>query len=150
MTTVKRGSKFNVVQTFTEYIGLKTDSEKLATRAKTLNSRIKDWFPTARGTYQNENGSLFFDFDETVTVAGQDYKGVENRRRVSTVFNEGKAEVLLTAKGEAVRKQALSTYVDQEKLAVLVQKGLISEEELDSLFEEKETFSLYPVKGEVL
>lgn len=149
-STIKR-TRFNPVQTFTEFIGLKTDSEKLANRANTLKSRLKEYLQSpSSGAYENENGSLFLDFDETITVGGTDYKGVENRRVVRTAFNEGKAEVLLAAKGEDVRKQAVSEYIDQEKLAVLVQKGLISEEELDSLFEEKESFSLYPVKGEVL
>lgn len=151
MTTVRRSNKFNPVQTFTEFVGLKTDAERLSKRADALKGRIKEWFPTASEAevYSNENGSLFYDLPETVTVAGVDYKGIENRKSVRVLFNEEVAEKILKRRG--VYEKALSYTLDQEKIALLVQTGEITEADLDKMFQEADpTWSLYPVKGEVL
>jgi hypothetical protein len=70
------------------------------------------------------------------------------RRSVSTVFNEETAEPILKRKG--VLDEALSTYIDQEKVYRLLAEGKISEKDIEKMFEEKESFAFWPVEGEVL
>ena len=155
-TAVRRKTKpkFDPIQTFTEFVGLKTDGEKLVKRANSLKDRLKDWMVNAdpASIYVNENGSRFFDLPETVVVGGTEYKGFEARRSVKTTFNEEKAEEILRTKGgDKLLARAQSSYVDQDKVALLVQTGDLEPEELDAMFAEDDpTYSFYPTKGEVL
>lgn len=147
-TKVKRASAFNPVQIFTQHLALKADAAKVTERSDSLKKRLKEWLPGAKGTYQNDQGSIFYDLDETVEVAGQSYKGMELRRAVQPTFDDEKAEKVLKARG--VYLEAVSNYVDQNKVLRLHQEGKISDDDLDEMFGEKESFAFWPVKGEVL
>lgn len=149
-TTVKRKTKTNPVQIFSEHIVLKREAATITTRSNALKDRIKKWFLDEAGdeVYENEQGSKFFDFSDTISDGKDDYKGMELRRQVSTTFNEEKAETILKRAG--VYEEALSSYVDQDKIARLHQEGKITDKQLDDMFEESERFAFWPVKGEVL
>lgn len=148
MTTVKRATAFNPVQTFKEHLALKSDAATITKRSEALKKRLKEWLPNASEAYQNEQGSVFVDLDETVEVGGQPYRGMELRRSVSSLFNEDEAEKILRRKG--VYEEALTPVLDQDKIYRLVQEGKISEKDVDKMFEERESFAFWPVKGEVL
>jgi hypothetical protein len=149
-TTVRRKTRFNPVQAFKEHLALKKEAATIGSRADAQKKRLKEWLPDAPGAYTSETGSVFYDLPETVEVAGEPYKGMELRRSVKSTFNEDTADEILTAKGAAIHRAALSTYVDQEKVLRLVAEGKISEEELDKMFDTTETYAFWPVKGEVL
>jgi hypothetical protein len=145
VTTVRR-TAFNAVDTFTQHLALKAQASTITARSEALKKRLKEWLPTA-GT-PNENGSYFVDLDETVLVNGQPYSGMELRRAVSTRFVEDEAEKILKRKG--VYEEATSPVLDQDKIYRLVQEGKITEKDLDKMFTESESFSFWPVKGEVV
>jgi hypothetical protein len=149
-TRISRSSKaaFDAVSTFVQHMTLKEDAKKITSRSEALKKRLKEYLPTAEDAYANEQGSIFLDLPETVEVSGQPYKGMELRRSVGTKFNEETAETILKRKG--VLEEALSTFIDQEKVYVLVQEGKITEKDIDKMFEETESFAFWPVKGEVL
>lgn len=148
VTKVRRATAFNPVQTFKEHLVLKSEAATITKRSEALKKRIKEWLPEAAEGYQNEQGSVFVDLDETIEVSGQPYKGMELRRSVSTLFNEDTAETILKRKG--VYEEALTPVLDQDKIYRLVQEGKITEKDLDKMFEQKESFAFWPVKGEVL
>lgn len=148
VTKVKRASALNPVAIFREHMALKKEAATITTRVEKLKKDLKEWLPTARGTYTNDQGSVFYDFDETVEIGGDSFSGMELRRSVSVKFEEDEATKILKRKG--VYEKALSTYVDQDKVMRLLQEGDLTEKDVDKMFSEKESFAFWPVKGEVL
>lgn len=150
VTKVKRATALNPEQVFSEHIVLKREASTISTRANALKDRLKKWFQESASdeVYENENGSKFFDFSSTISDGKDEYKGMELRRSVSTVFDEDTAETILKRKG--VYEEALTPVLDQDKIYRLVQEGKISEKDLDKMFEQKESFAFWPVKGEVV
>jgi hypothetical protein len=148
VTKVKKASAFNPVEIFVQHLSLKKDASTITTRSEALKKRLKEWLPSASDAYTNEQGSVFYDLPETVNVGGQDYKGMELRRAVSSVFDEDEATKILKRKG--VYDQALTPVLDQDKIYRLVQEGKITESDLDKMFEQRESFAFWPLKGEVL
>lgn len=152
MTTITRSkakSTTSVVEEFKQHLVLKIEAATLTARADKLKSNLKALIPTLPGSYENESGSKFWDLPETLTLLGQSFKGMELRASTSTTFNEDEAEKILKKKG--VYEEALSTYVDQDKVYRLVADGKITEKELDKMFETSDVrYAFWPVKGEVL
>lgn len=148
VTTVKKATAFNPVQTFREHMSLKKDAAKIQTRSESLKKRLKEWLPEAEDAYKNEQGSIFYDLPDTVEVGGETFKGMELRRAVSSLFDEDAAEKILRRKG--VYEQALTPVLDQDKVLRLVQEGAITEAEFDKMLTQKESFAFWPVKGEVV
>lgn len=145
-TKVKRASALNPSQTFTEHLTLKFEAGRLQKRADTLKGRLKDNFDSFKGIYANENGSKFFDLPTPIRVAGKWFKGMEMRRSAPTTFDEEVAEKILRGKG--VYAEALSNYVDQNKVILLQQQGKITEADIDAMFKSKESFAFWPVEAE--
>ena len=148
VTKVRKATAFNPVEIFVQQLSIKKDAEALTKRSEALKKRLKEWLPKALNddhVYQNEQGSIFYDLDETVNVAGTDYKGMELRRAVSNLFDEDEATKILKRKG--VYEEALEPVLSQDKIYRLVQEGKITEADLDKMFEEKESFAFWPVKG---
>ncbi len=145
-TKVKKASAFNPEQTFTEHINLKVEAARLTTRSNSLKTRLKDSFASLRGVTENEKGSKFFYFKSPIFAGKKNYIGMENRRQVSTVFNEEEAEKRLRAKG--VYAEALSPVIDQNKIYVLHQEGKLSAEDIDAMFTDKETWAFWPIEGD--
>jgi hypothetical protein len=63
------------------------------------------------------------------------------------VFLQEDAEALLEKKGllDRVMKEVTTVVFDQDELYLLHQEGLISEEEIDSLFTENESWAFKPL-----
>jgi hypothetical protein len=149
-TQVKRRAAEAVEDVFAQHITLKRQASVLSTRSDALKNRLKKWFgeTVSEDVYLNENGSKFYDFPETISDGKESYKGMELRRSVGTKFNEDEATKILKRKG--VYEQALTPVLDQDKIAVLLQEGKITEKDMDKMFEETESFAFWPLKGEVL
>lgn len=97
----------------------------------------------------DEKGSIYIPLPSFDGPNGR-VSGFKRERRVSTVFDEDKALALLEAKGDPkLKKRAIRTIevIDQDEFYVLQQEGLITEPELDSLFEEKVNWAFHPVQG---
>ena len=151
MTTVTRrkATKIDPVATFREHIVLKTQGASITARAEALKGRLKEAFASLPGVYENENGSKFFDFPETVSDGKADYKGMELRRSVPSHFDEEVATAILKRKG--VYEEALTPVLDQEKVYRLLQEGKITEKDMDKIIvKDDPRWAFYPVKGEVL
>lgn len=146
-TAVRRRTAFDPVATFRDHLQAKLVGKVLTNRADALKKRLKEYFEVADEVYTNEQGSQFIDLPKTLEVEGKKFKGMELRRTVRTSFDEERAEQILNRKG--VLKEALSTYVDQEKVLRLVQEGRITEKDLGKMLSETESFAFWPVEGEV-
>lgn len=150
VTKVKRATALNPAQVFAEHIVLKRQASTISTRANGLKDRLKKWFleTPSDDVYENDQGSRFLDFPETISDGKDDYRGMELRRSASQVFDEEEAEKIVRRKG--LYEEATEPVLSQDKIFRLHQEGKISEKEIDKMFSEKESFAFWPVKGEVL
>lgn len=145
--STKQPSVKDQIITFREHLVLKKEAASITARSEKLKKRLKEWLPVATESYTDVKGSYFVDLPETVEVDGQAYSGMELRRSVSIKFDEDAAEAVL--KRKKVLDEALSTYIDQDKVARLQQEGKLTEADMDKMFTESESFSFWPIKGEV-
>lgn len=99
----------------------------------------------------DDKGHRVFEFQNPIVIGGQSMKGIKRERRVSVGLDEEKAAEIITEKGDdvvrRVYKEVVETVLDQEEIYVLHQEGVISEEEIDAMFVERESFAFIPVKA---
>lgn len=132
------------------------DEEARAKRLKDHSRNvIKDWLLAKAGDKfingrADENGHRYRDFDMPVTIGDATYTGIRATRKLSSYVDEERAEELLRSKGEENFEYVFPVVeerrFDEDRLFALNQRGLISDEELDSLVVEDESFSIVPVK----
>lgn len=124
----------------------------------TARDLIKGWLTLKDqlGRFANgrvdENGHRYLDFDQPLTIGGETYTGIQAQRKTSAAIDLEKTEALLREKGgdalyDVVFKREVIRTFDEDELFLLHQKGVISDEELDALETESESYSLVPVKG---
>lgn len=114
---------------------------RIDTETKRLN-QIRDHLMSVAAAEgeEDEKGSLFLAFDP-VTAGGQTYSTIKRERRVSVSLLSDKVETLADKKDLRDRLYKMVPVLDQDELYVLNQEGKITDRELDSLFEEKETWA---------
>jgi hypothetical protein len=133
-------------------------AEATATRVKnTKRDMLKGWLTmkNALGKFVNgrvdENGHRHFDFKEPLTIGDETYTGIVAQRKTSSRIDLEAVEEALKAKGDSsydlVFKRQVIREFDEEALYVLNQKGVVSDEELDSFTIEDESYSLTTVKA---
>jgi hypothetical protein len=133
-------------------------TEASATRVKnTKRDLLKGWLTmkNALGKFVNgrvdENGHRYFDFAEPITIGDETYKAIVAQRKTSSYIDEAAVEEFLKAKGDSsydlVFKREVVRVFNEEALYVLNQKGVITDDELDALTVEDESYSLTTVKA---
>ena len=119
---------------------------------------LKGWLTMkdANGQRQNgradENGHRYYDFDQPLTIGDVTYTGIQAQRKTTASIDLVATEELLREKGgdnlyDLVFKRKVIREFDEDALFTLHQKGALSDDELDSLETEDESFSLVPVKA---
>ena len=147
------GPHMQDVHTFLYYRDETVSAGRLKDSAR---DKIKAWL-TARddnGKLLNgrvdENGHRFFDLPEPLTINGVTYTAIQAQRKTSSSIDLDAAESLLKAKGSEYYDQVFRAVVvrqfSEDDLFILNQTGVLSDEELDALETEDETFALTAVK----
>ena len=139
-------NRAGIVAKFAQWATLKHEVTEVTKRQNKLRDEISA-FVEANG-YVDDKGSYLYDLPEPITAGGKTYTTIKRQRKVRTFFKEDEAEALLKSKGEDVYRSALTIpepYLDQDKVYVLNQQGVLTDEEIDSLFGEKEDFAFTPV-----
>jgi hypothetical protein len=122
---------------------------------------LKGWLTLKNqaGKYVNgrvdENGHRTYELPEPVTVGDVTYTGIQAQRKTSSSIDEDAVAELLRKKGgeqlyDLVFKRKVIRVFDEDQLFVLLQKGVLSEEELDEATSETESFALVPVKADAM
>jgi hypothetical protein len=134
------------------------DTEAKATPIKNAaRDLIKGWltlkdqlgrFPNGR---VDENGHRYLDFDQPLVIGDVTYTGIQAQRKTSASIDLEAAEKLLREKGgealyDVVFKRQVVREFDEDELFVLHQQGVLTDDELDSLETETESYALVPVK----
>lgn len=145
-TRVARPKADTPEKIFQEHIVLKREGKVITARADKLKATLKGLFDSLN-VYVSDSGSKFYDFASTISDGKVDYKGMELRRSVSSVFVEDEATKILQRKG--VYNEALTPVLDQEKIWRLLAEGKITEKDIEKMFTDKESFAFWPVEGEV-
>lgn len=109
-------------------------------QGKMLNGRV------------DENGHRFYDFEQPLTIGEVTYTGIQAQRKTSSSIDLEATEKLLREKGgeklyDLVFKRVVTREFSEDELFLLNQKGVISDDELDALETESESYSLLPVKA---
>jgi hypothetical protein len=119
-----------------------------ANKAPGGGNLLKDY--VAEHGEENSDGHLDFLFDEPLNIGGVRYRGLRNQKsQGAPLLDEDRAEVLLKNLNlrDRVAKEVTVVVWDWDELYVLNQQGLITDEQLDSLFDDPDpTWSLVVIK----
>lgn len=128
-----------VVPTFREWMVLRAQYNDVAARMNHARDAVVAAV-AARG-YQDHKGNQFIDLPFPLTVGETTYSRIKRERRVSIVANEDAAERITFEKGVYERAFPPVRSLDAEELYVLHQEGVLSQAELDEIFEPRESFA---------
>jgi len=118
---------------------LKTTTERLDTLKKDLTSHVVEHGEV------DDKGHRNFLLPEPIGHGDKTYTGFQQQRRVSQSFDTEAAEELLKRRDLWERATVVVREIDQNEVYVLNQEGLLTDDELDSLFAERETFAFRPI-----
>lgn len=136
------------------YVMLREDMALLKRSMDDVKSELQPYFGQAR---ENAKGSKVLDFKVPLTVGGKVYPGVQNTRKVKRTLNEERVLEYLRARAVELGPQGAITdtrylepiisveHVDFDALWDLHVRDLITEEELDSFFDEDVTWAFTPI-----
>ena len=117
----------------------KTTKDRLDSLKKDLTQHVKDHGET------DDKGHRNFSLPEPLEYGDKTYTGFQQQRRVSQSFDTEVAEKVLKDKGLWERATVVVREIDQNEVYVLNQEGLLTDDELDSMFAERETFAFRPI-----
>jgi hypothetical protein len=143
-TTVRRRSASSaIVGKLLQFLALKDEvkvtSERLDALKKVLTKHVVDNGET------DDKGHRNFILPTPLEYGEKSYTGFQQQRRVSQSFDTDVAEKVLKDKGLWDRAVVMVPEIDQNEVMVLNQEGLLTDDELDSMFAERETFAFRPI-----
>lgn len=140
-----------------QFLMLKTEADRIGKRRDELKKRLTEVIEEEG--YTDEKGSLYLDLDEPVEGAdGKTYEVLKWERRVSRSLNMDKGEALVLSKtyiDKADRQEyplskrciVMVPMLDEEEVLKAYYDGIITEEEIDSIFDDRETFAFKPMEA---
>lgn len=142
-STVRRRSTGSaVVSKLLQFLVLKeevkTSTERLDVLKKELTKHV-----TEHGEV-DDKGHRNFLLPEPLEYGEKTYTGFQQQRRVSQSFDTTVAEGILKDRGLWDRAVVMVPEIDQNQVYVLNQEGLLSDDELDTMFAERESFAFRP------
>lgn len=127
-----------------QFVTLKKECDDLAKRRDNLKKEL--CAAVEADGYTDDKGSLYLDLEEEVQVNGKTYGGMKWERRVSQPINPDRAESLVKRKKLADRCIVLVPTLDEDELLKAHYEGLITQEELDSVIDFRETYAFKPIE----
>lgn len=132
-----------------QFLALKFQETEITSRKNKLRDEVAAHVDAVGEP--DEKGSLFWKLTPPIEINGQKFVEVKRERRVSTSLNEDATQELVASKGAEilarVYKPVTEIRLDQDELYVLNQEGVLTDAELDGLFEENESFAFKPIQG---
>lgn len=130
-----------IIPVFREWAVLKAEVTERTTRLNKLRDKVAA--AVEQRGYTDHKGSQFLDLPFPIPAGETAYTRIKRERRVSIVSDLDAAERITRAKGEAVYRRAFPPIptLDADELFVLHQEGVLTEEEMDEILTQKETFA---------
>jgi len=129
----------NVNTNYREYVMLKRSIDDLTVRQNEVKKKLSA-FVDENGL-EDDKGHKWFDMDE---VGG--YIGMQRQRRVTQKIDEEACYDVLKEKGLTQRCYELKPVMNQEEVMQCLYEGLITEDELDTMFPKAVTTAFVLIK----
>lgn len=128
-----------------EWLYVKSQATELTARA----NKLRDLVDAAieQGSYTDDKGNVFYDLDRPLTVGEKTYGAVKRELRVKRVPNEERVMALALRVGAYDQLFPLKRVMDPDELYVLYQDGVISESDIDGVYDSQESYALMAVKA---
>jgi hypothetical protein len=94
--------------------------------------------------YTDERGNLRLELPEPVTFDGRRIESLKYERRVSRVLNEERAAAFAKQRGLTDRLFPPTPLFDEQQLYVLYQEHVITEADIDALYDTREGWAFKP------
>jgi len=117
---------------FKEYVHLKKNIDDLTARQNVIKKELLS-FVDANGL-EDDKGHKWCDMPKYGGFAG-----MQKQRRVSQTLDEAAAQELLREKGLSARCFQLKPVLDEEEVMSCLYEGLLTEEDIDTMFPKKVT-----------
>lgn len=132
-----------------DYLTSSYDKDKMDRHVADLKTNLKTYI--LDNGYEDENGNFIWEFDKPVMYdEDSSVYGLMAQRRVSEFINEDRAWEVIGKYGEEVKAQCVEEIITHEinldQMYALNQRGIISDEDIDSILETTETFALVKMK----
>ena len=123
------------------FIMLKRQIDDLSKEQNVLKSYLSEVVDTEGEP--DEKGHLFYPLPEEV----DGYKSLQRQRRVSQKLDEDAAQRILKEKGLEAKCYQMIPVLDESAVMSALYEGLLTEEEVDTMFPKTETWAFLPVKA---
>lgn len=128
-----------VIPTFREWAVLKARVTEMTSRMNKLRDTVAA--AVAQRGYRDHKGSQYIDLPFPLQVGDTSYARIKRERRVSVVANEEIAERITRQKGAYDRAFPPVRHLDTDELYVLYQEGVLTQDDLDTILETRESFA---------
>ena len=123
------------------YLSIKGRIDDLTKEQSTLKSELSD-IVDAEGV-PDEKGHIWLELPEEV----DGYKSLQRQRRVSQRLDEEVATELLKERGLSERCWKMVPVLDESEVMACLYEGLLTEEEIDSMFPKSVSYAFIPSKS---
>lgn len=130
-----------IVPIFRQWAQLKHEVTARTTAMNKLRDRVVE--AVKQRGYKDHKGSAYIDLPFPLPVGDSEYIRIKHERRVSIVADEEAAERITRDKGPAVYERAfpMKRTFDADEVYVLLQEGLLEEEDMDQIMVQKESYA---------
>jgi len=125
---------------FHEYVHLKRNIDDLTKRQDEIKKELMS-FVDSNGL-EDDKGHKWYDMPEY-----NGYNGMQRQRRVSNKLDEQTAHDLLREKGLSARCYELKPVLNQDEIMACLAEGLLTEEDVDSIFSKSVTHAFVLTKA---
>lgn len=126
-----------------EWLYVKSQADAAVARANKLREGVTAL--VREEGYTDDKGNVFLDLEQPLTVGEKTYSAVKRELRVKRIPNEERIRELAERVGALDRLFPLKPVVDVEELYVLYQEGIVSETDIDSVFDTDSSWALKAV-----
>ncbi len=137
-----QAAALKAIRDFQQWATMLPQYKQVSARMDVLKKSIKDHVDTVGDL--DDKGHKNIPFDEPMEIEGVMYLGLRNEARKTTTLDEEFTEALLKSKGLYDQATITTVSIDQDKIFDLYQRELISDEDLNKIFNTKTIWAFKP------
>jgi hypothetical protein len=130
-----------IVSKVRKYVSLRSRIEDLTKEQSSLKTELSALVDN-EGT-PDEKGHLWYSLPEEV----DGYVSLQRQRRVTQKLDENEASSILLSKGLTERCYKMVPVLDESEVMACLYEGLLTEEEIDSMFPKSVSYAFIPSKS---